>query len=182
MRLPDHCCAITVSGADKGRLAEDDITIVDLDGSERLGKKPSAETTLHLQLYRWNADIHTVLHVHSVNATVVSRVLADRDHLVLTGYELLKAFVDVRSHEAEVIVPIFDNTQDISSLAERVASYLHSHPSCVGYLIRGHGVYTWGTTMDECTRHLEALDFLLDCVLLEYRYRQPRYMGKTDER
>jgi methylthioribulose-1-phosphate dehydratase len=71
-RLADQRIAITVSGRHKGVLDEDGIMVVDLDGrplSE--GKRPSAETWLHVSLYRRDPAVGAVLHTHSVNATVL---------------------------------------------------------------------------------------------------------------
>ena len=171
MRMPGGLCAITRSGAHKGQLTSDDIAVVDADGHPLLPRKPSAETALHVQLYRWQERIGSVLHVHSINATVLSRVLPD-DRLTLTGYELLKALAGIDSHAAKVTIPIFANTQDIASLACQVDEYLHRYPTCPGYLIRGHGVYTWGQTMIDTMRHLEALDFLFQCRLSEGTYER----------
>jgi methylthioribulose-1-phosphate dehydratase len=39
------------------------------------------------------------------------------------------------------------------------------HPDCVGYLIRGHGLYTWGPRMADALRHVEAFEFLFECEL-----------------
>ncbi|HYU40972.1 MAG TPA: class II aldolase/adducin family protein, partial [Vicinamibacteria bacterium] len=33
-----------------------------------------------------------------------------------------------------------------------------------GLLIRRHGLYTWGSDLDELKRHLEVLEFLLEVV------------------
>jgi len=35
----------------------------------------------------------------------------------------------------------------------------------VAYLIEGHGLYTWGATVDDAVRHIEALEFMLECEL-----------------
>lgn len=163
MRLDSDSCAITVSGKHKGRLTVRDIMSVDLDGQPLMDAKPSAETLLHTQLYRFDDAIGAVLHTHSPHATVLSRYLAARDHLVLAGYELLKAFRSITTHDTTMIVPIFDNTQDIPALAQQVSAYLSANPACCAYIIRGHGVYTWGATLDDCLRHLEALEFLFCC-------------------
>ena len=34
-----------------------------------------------------------------------------------------------------------------------------------GYLIEGHGIYTWGRDMAETKRHLDAFEFLLQAEL-----------------
>lgn len=164
-RLTSAEALLTVSGKHKGQLTVDDLLAVDMNGrSLEDGKKPSAETLLHTQLYRWQPEIGAVLHTHSVNATVLSRVCLS-DSLVFADYELQKAFSGIATHESQVLVPIFDNDQDIERLDARVQPWLDEHPDCVGYLIRGHGLYTWGAQMNDALRQIEAFEFLFDCEL-----------------
>lgn len=164
-RLAADQALLTVSGKHKGQLTEQDVLATDLAGNSlEPGKKPSAETLLHTQLYAWRAEIGAVLHTHSVNATVLSR-LTPGDRLLLEDYELQKAFAGVTTHEGQIVVPIFDNDQDIARLAGQVQQWLDTHPDCVGYLIRGHGLYTWGPQMSDALRQIEAFEFLFECEL-----------------
>ena len=163
MRLPDNTIAITVSGKHKGQLTFDDIMLIDSAGHSLDGKTPSAETLLHTMLYARFTDIHAVLHPHSMNATLLSRLFTSE--LILENYELLKAFAGINTHESRVIVPIFANDQDIARLAARVSAYLETNKPCYGYIIAGHGLYTWGNTMAQTLRYLEAFDFLFSCEL-----------------
>lgn len=166
MRLDAQSAIVTASGRHKGLLNEDDFLAVDLAGRPLPGSsnKPSAETLLHTQLYAWQPWVDTVLHCHSPNATLVSR-LHDGNAIELADYELLKAFRGITTHATTVSIPIFENSQDIPELAAQVEAYLAANPNCTAYLIRGHGVYAWGADRDECLRHLDALDFLLHCEL-----------------
>lgn len=166
MRLDTHSAIVTASGRHKGHLCEGDFLAVDLKGNPLPGYagKPSAETLLHTQLYALQPWVDTVLHCHSTNATLASR-LATGDTIELSDYELLKAFRGIDTHTTSALIPVFENTQDIPALAAQVEDYLASNPACPAYLIRGHGVYAWGANRDECLRHLEALDFLLHCEL-----------------
>lgn len=164
-RLSASEALLTVSGKHKGQLGLEDVLATDLAGNSlEPGKKPSAETLLHTQLYSWNAQIGAVLHTHSVNATVLSRITAG-DRIEFEDYELQKAFSGVSTHESKVLVPIFDNDQDIPRLAAKVQPWLEAHPDCVGYLIRGHGLYTWGACMSDALRQIEAFEFLFECEL-----------------
>ena len=164
-RLDDRHAAITVSGRDKGRLTEADIMVVDFDGNPVATlHRPSAETLLHTQLYRRFPEIGCVLHTHSQTQTIASRLYAGAGHVHLEGYELLKAFHGNSTHEAAISVPVLANTQDMPALAAQVESLLDAQ--CLwGYLIDGHGLYTWGRDMAEARRHLEAFEFLLGCEL-----------------
>lgn len=132
---------------------------VALSGHTSSNKRASAELGLHLQLYRRNPNIGAVLHTHSLNATLASQLISDRCDF--EGLELLKAFDGITSHESALSVPVFDNTQDIEALSELVEQHMQAFGQGHGYLIRGHGLYTWGSTMTDCMRHLEALEYLL---------------------
>lgn len=169
-RLSESEIALTVSGWHKGKLDETGIMRADMQGcAVGSDKRPSAETLLHTQLYRRYPDVGAVLHVHSVNATLISRAIhrsGARD-LVLAGYELLKAFPGNTTHETSLRVPVFANDQDIPRLAARVDAWLDVNDPIHGYLIAGHGLYAWGRDMAETLRHLEAFDFLFECELRE---------------
>jgi methylthioribulose-1-phosphate dehydratase len=172
MRLDDHHIAITVSGKHKGELAAGDIMVVDLDGQPvQSAARSSAETRLHTVLYQVFPEVGVVLHTHSVKATVLSRLCSPNEPLILEGYELQKAFSGIDTHESTLTVPVFDNTQDIDALADRTAAWFRGNPEQPGYLIRGHGLYTWGRTMADCLRHVEAFEFLFECELETRRVR-----------
>jgi len=160
----NNLCAITVSGKHKSRLTLDDIMVVDFDGVPVDDKKPSAETLLHTTLYKWDEKITSILHTHSVNSTILSRLI-DKPYWEIEGYELQKAFTGINTHESCITIPIFDNSQDIPTLAQEVIEYLDKGNPCWAYLIRGHGVYTWGKDMDSALRHLEAIEYLMECEL-----------------
>lgn len=162
-RLPDGNFAITVSGKHKGRLQTGDIMLIDADANALDGKKPSAETVLHTSLYRHFSNAQAVLHPHSLNSVLVSRLF--KTEIVLEDYELLKAFSGITTHDCRIEIPIFANDQDIPRLAGRVQDYLDQHGACYAYIIAGHGLYTWGASMEETLRYLEALDFLFACEL-----------------
>jgi len=162
-RLPDGNIALTVSGRHKGRLTRDDILIADADGKSLDARKPSAETPLHVALYQRFPDVGCVLHPHTVATTVLSRVLPGG--VTLSDYEVLKAFPGIDTHEASLHVPVFPNDQDTKRMARSVDGYLMQHPRVPAYIIREHGFYTWGRDVDDTLRHVEALEFLLQCEL-----------------
>ncbi len=158
-RLDEETLAITRSGTHKGRLRPDDIIEVSLDGAPRVaGQRPSAETLLHCQLYRLFPPIGAVLHGHSVAATVLSMSSED---IRFSGYEIIKAF-GFDTHEIDVTLPMFDNDQDIARLAGNIEPALREALP-LGYIIRGHGVYAWGSNVEHALWRLEALEFLLAC-------------------
>lgn len=165
MRMDDAHVAITASGGDKGRLEAAGIMIVDLDGrAVGSDRRPSAETGLHTGLYRRFPEVGCVLHTHSHNQTVASRLFAAQGLLRLEGYELLKAFAGTDTHDTHLDLPVLPNSQDMVELAALADTWLDRQPMW-GYLIDGHGLYAWGRDMAEARRHLEAFEFLLGCEL-----------------
>lgn len=165
MRLDEAHAAITVSGLDKGRLTEDGVMVVDLDGRPvATEQRPSAETVLHTRLYRRDAGIGCVLHTHSLVQTVASRVFAPSGGVRLEGYELAKAIAGTTTHEAVIELPVLANSQDMPATAGQVDTLLDAGPLS-GYLIAGHGLYAWGRDLAEARRHLEAFEFMLACEL-----------------
>jgi methylthioribulose-1-phosphate dehydratase len=169
-RLSDGKIAITVSGKHKGKLTPSDIMLVDGDGHSMDDRRPSAETLLHVQIYKRFPKAGAVLHPHSVNATLLSRLHSDLLHL--QDYELLKAFPNIDTHDCKVTVPIFANDQDIARLAAKVDAFMDVHPGLHGYLIAGHGFYTWGDSVNDAMRHVEAFEFLFECEM-KLRGRTP---------
>jgi methylthioribulose-1-phosphate dehydratase len=165
-RLADGRLLLTVSGAHKGRLTPQDLMQVSAAGESLDGRRPSAETLLHTGLYQLYPQCQAILHAHSVISVTLTRFLSDSDTLTLAGYEMLKAFPGIRTHETRVEIPIFDNSQDITALSavvnERLGCLSVPPPA---YLLRGHGIYTWGASVTEAERVMEAMEHLLACEL-----------------
>ncbi|PKM36378.1 MAG: methylthioribulose-1-phosphate dehydratase [Gammaproteobacteria bacterium HGW-Gammaproteobacteria-10] len=165
-RLSNGNVAITVSGKHKGRLSAEDIMLIAPDGTSLDGKKPSAETLLHTALYQRFPEVQAVLHPHSLNATLISKLF--KTELILDDYELLKALPDIDTHETRISIPIFANDQNMHRLSAMIDAYMDRRESTYAYIISGHGYYTWGRSVEDALRHVEALEFLFDCEIRLY--------------
>ncbi len=165
MRLESGEIAITVSGAHKGTLEKKDIMRVDAQGNALEDKKPSAETLLHTLLYAMFPHVQAILHSHSIPCVVLTRLFPKEKFMTVQGYELQKVFLGVTSHETQVMLPVFDNSQDMTVLSAQVQEVLRDRPETPAYLIRGHGLYGWGRTMKEAAQVVEGLEVLLSCEL-----------------
>jgi methylthioribulose-1-phosphate dehydratase len=154
--------AITASSVDKGELAADHILQIDAEGDvlEGLGR-PSAETLLHLAVVRLRAA-GAVLHTHSVWSNILSDRCSADGGLSIEGYEMLKGLEGVSTHEHREWLPIIENSQDMARLAGSVEEQLTQHPGAHGFLLRRHGLYTWGKDIAAAKRHVEILEFLLE--------------------
>ena len=80
----------------------------------------------------------------------------------IEGYELLKGLAGVDTHLHREEVPILENTQDYDALSGSLTQVLKIFPDAHGVLLDRHGLYTWGQSVAEARRHLEALEFLFE--------------------
>jgi methylthioribulose-1-phosphate dehydratase len=170
-RVDEQRCAVTATGGFKGETTDERVIVVQIASADKAPVEGlSAEGPLHLQLYRDYSWIGAVAHVHSHASTALSRRHAGAGSLELAGWELLKAFPGIDTHDTSIRVPIFDNDQDVGRLAALVHTRLPEYPDVPGYLIAGHGLYAWGATALDTRRHLEAFESLLYLQLEEERH------------
>jgi len=155
--------AITTSGVDKGTLNVEQIVEIDATGTVLQGSgQPSAEASLHLAIARAR-DAGAVLHTHSIWSTILSEAASDGG-LAIEGYEMLKGLDGVRTHEHREWLPVLENTQDWAAAIPRIEAVLQALPQAHGFLIRRHGLYTWGRDLAEAKRQVEILEFLFEVM------------------
>jgi methylthioribulose-1-phosphate dehydratase len=77
---------------------------------------------------------------------------------------MLKGLEGISTHEHEEWIPILENDQDMTRLAGRLRQVLAEHAACHAFLLRRHGMYTWGETLPQAVRHVEIVEFLLETV------------------
>jgi methylthioribulose-1-phosphate dehydratase len=157
--------AITASGAHKANLTPDHIVQVDADGVPLDGQssRPSAEAHLHAEIVRLRRA-EAVLHTHSIWSTVLSDRHASDLGITIEGYEMLKGLEGVSTHEHSEWIPILENDQDMVRLSGRVREVLQRYPAAHAFLLRRHGMYTWGATLSQAVRHVEIVEFLLEAI------------------
>jgi len=158
---------VTASGKDKGRLEKDDFVQLNAQGQPLIegGPKSSAETMLHVVLAELDS-VGCILHTHSVWGTLLSDYYFDEGVIEISGYEMLKGLQGIATHDTTHWIPIFENTQDILALAEEVKSRLGDPMDSMthGFLIRNHGLYTWGKDVFSARRHIEIYEFLFEVL------------------
>jgi methylthioribulose-1-phosphate dehydratase len=155
---------ITASGLDKGALNTHQFLEMDAACKVLRGSgKHSAEALLHVAVARLRGA-GSILHTHSVWSTLLSDLHAAQGGLAISGYEMLKGLEGIKTHEYREWLPIVENSQDMPALAASVESVLRRHPDCHGFLLRAHGLYTWGEDVAQARRHVEILEFLLEVL------------------
>jgi methylthioribulose-1-phosphate dehydratase len=167
---------ITPSAAFKGELQPGQFLEIDENAAATSAPsaRPSAEALLHVEIARARGA-GAVLHTHSIWSTLLSARHAAQGGLSIQGYEMLKGLEGVRTHEHREWLPIVDNDQDMPRLAGVVRALLRTQPDAHGFLIRGHGMYTWGADLRQAVRHVEILEFLLEAVGREEEHHHGRH-------
>jgi methylthioribulose-1-phosphate dehydratase len=160
---------ISISGLDKEALNPNDFIVVDYAGQiinkEQAHIRPSAETLLHALIYRLYPQAKVVMHCHSVNGTVLSKLYETEQGLWLKNFELLKGFEGIKTHDTQIWLPIFPNAQDMECLAQQVEKECLNWKLLYGFMLAGHGLYTWGETVAQAKRHVEVFEFLFEAIL-----------------
>lgn len=170
--------AITAGSVDKNSLSLQHILEVNAEG-RMIGTKnkkrfepsgtaqspyaPSSESLLHLAIFK-TTQCGAVLHTHSSWSAFISEVYGDADNFFLEGYEMLKGLAGIHTHEHREWIPILKNIQDRKLLAGQIRAILLRQPDLHGVLIRKHGLYTWGKSLEEAKHHVEIFEFLFETV------------------
>jgi methylthioribulose-1-phosphate dehydratase len=163
---------ISSSGIDKGAFAKEHLMQVDSFGQPiNDARKPSAETLLHTMIYNQLPEVGCVLHTHTIYNTTLSAIFEEKKKLRLEGFEMLKGLSGIQTHDTYVDVPIFPNSQDMPTLSQEIEAYWKDHPEMKGFLLAGHGLYTWGKNIAEAKRHIEVFEFLFECFYKIHNFR-----------
>ncbi len=156
--------AITSTGINKSSLRVEKFVRVDEQGNSlESSLRASAEAKLHLMI-AGELGANAILHTHSVWSTLVSELEGHQGGISIEGYEMLKGLRGVSTHQHREWLPIFENSQDMAALSDFVRTRLKQNPNGHGFLLRGHGLYTWGGDLEEAKRHVEILEFLLEVM------------------
>jgi methylthioribulose-1-phosphate dehydratase len=105
-----------------------------------------------------------VFHTHSVWATYLSEHFARNGELLVEGFEMLKGLAGVRTHEHVESVPVLENSEDYAALSRSVIARMALQPAVHGFLLRRHGLFTWGRDVAEARRHVEVFEFLFEVL------------------
>lgn len=162
-RLPDGSFWITASGRAKGQLTQADFIRMNLDGGiveqPVASARPSAETSIHLAVYNCFPEAKACYHVHSIEANLVSRLVAG-DVLPLPAIEMLKG-LGVWEENPQVAIPLFTNYLEVPKIAKEICQFFaNSSPSVPALLIRDHGITVWADSTAAAYNYVEIVEYI----------------------
>ncbi len=157
--------AMSPSGVDKGELSHAQILMIDEHArvDSEHPAKASDESPLHVRIVK-ERGAGAVLHTHSIWNTILSDLYAADGGVAIEGYEMLKGLHGVSTHMHREWLPIIENSQDMLALANSIGDILRKHENAHGFLLRRHGLYSWGKDLPQAKRHVEILEFLLEVL------------------
>lgn len=161
--------AVTVSARDKGELTGADVVVVDvkgsavpIDGAARPASAPSApsaEAALHAHIASVTGA-GAVVHVHTVAAVAAGWHWPSG--VELEGIEMLKG-IGVPAEGVRVTIPVIPNSQDMRILGERFERA--RRPQVPAAIVASHGLYAWGSDLEQARHHTEIVEWLLELAL-----------------
>ncbi len=161
---------VSESGIDKSKFTEDNFLPLFFQSRQMLpdykntGRKSSDETDIHLTIYQIT-KANCVLHSHILDSLLFADLFYGKPFATIEGLELLKGFKGIKTHDLKINIPCFENTQDIALLAEQIKPAILAQKNNYGLLLRGHGIYVWGDTVEEAKRHLEVFEYIFKYYL-----------------
>ncbi len=177
-KFGDDQIVITPSGLCKGRLDEDDLIIVDLEGNivkanPRRKLKISSETPMHLEVYRQRPDVRGVIHAHPVHA--VALTIAD-----------IPFPIDVMPEVLEGLGPVPTTRFALPSSEDNALAIRDLITNHDALLLRNHGALTVGRDLDEALINLERVESVAHTLYAAHALGQvnrlpPEFMPKLAE-
>ncbi len=166
LKLPDGNILATPTGSCLGRLVEDELSVVTLDGELISGKKASKEVGFHLDIYRSNPAVNAVVHLHSTYLTALSSI----DHIEKEN--VIEAFTPyyVMRIGKLPLLPYF--RPGSNEIGKEIAKYTSQGYTAV--LLANHGPVVTGTDFINASDNAEELEetaklkFLLEDMKVRY--------------
>ena len=153
-RCDDGSILITPSGKPKFLLSEDDIAVVDIDGSVLCGK-PSSEMLMHLEVYKMREDTRAVIHAHPPTAVAYS--IAHPDAQEIPG----KSFSELILAVGKLPIVPFQMPGSLE-MGTALHPFIESHKVLV---LARHGALSFGEDLIEAYNGMERLEHSCEILL-----------------
>ncbi|KAI3401667.1 hypothetical protein diail_9331 [Diaporthe ilicicola] len=136
--------------------------------------KPSQCTPLFLSAFT-RRGARCCIHTHSAHAVLVTLILEQQggSEFRINNIEQIKGFARSYPH-AEVgnlgyhdtlRIPVIENTAHEEDLTEFLEEAMDRYPDAYAVLVRRHGVYVWGNSVEQAKGQCESLDYLFQIAV-----------------
>ncbi|QLQ81160.1 hypothetical protein HG537_0E05150 [Torulaspora globosa] len=168
---------IAPSGVQKELMDPEDLFVMDSKTHEYLrvpnNLKPSACTPLFIACYQ-HRNAGAIIHTHSQNAVICS-LLFD-DEFKIANIEQIKAIPSGKTDSQTgksiplsfydtLTIPIIENMAHEDQLIDSLLETFEKYPHTCAVIVRRHGIFVWGPTIDKAKVFNEALDYLMELAV-----------------
>lgn len=140
---------ITRSGACAGRLSKSDFVRTTLDGMWNDNIIPSKELPMHLEFYRKDPQIGSVIHMHSPYATLLSCMNGKE------GEKVIKSYTPYLSMKVGSVVRIGYHPPGSRELFDEIRSKIQNGNA---FLLDNHGIVVGGKTIMDAFYKAEEIE------------------------
>ena len=156
--------AIKPSGVDYPLLTEDDMVIVDFDGTVVEGSlRPSSDTPTHRRLYQAFSGIRSIVHTHSRNATAFAQAGIGIPCFGTTHADYFYGEIPVTRRMTEAEINSGYELETANVIIERFRDLDPDQVSAV--LVHSHGAFVWGPNGKQAVENAFALEIVAEMAL-----------------
>jgi L-fuculose-phosphate aldolase len=127
-------------------LTPDDLSLVDLEGTQIAGSRPrTSEIFLHLEIYKAVPEAKSCVHCHPPHATAYAITGRVPPNLIIPEFEVFVGKVAISPYE----------TPGTAAFAQTVLPYVKTHNTV---LLANHGIICWADTVTHAEWYAEVLE------------------------
>lgn len=164
---------VSASGIAKHATQPEHAVVTDSAGRALDGQAhaPSAEAPVHAAIVD-AVGAAAVVHVHAMSSVLSAARWPGG--VRLSGLEQMKG-LGCSAEGDEYVVPVVPNSQDMADLSRRIRSAID--PAVPVVLVADHGMYVWGSSLEDAANRTESADWLL-----QYRLMHELVVHEQDSR
>jgi len=154
-RLASGAVLTTPTMACKGRMTEDMLVLVDLEGNKlrRDERNPSSEFSMHKEIYQLRPDVHAVVHAHPPFGTGFAVANVPLDRPLLSEVILTLGCIPLTAY----------GTPSTRELSDALKPYILHHDAL---LLANHGAVTYGPDLETAYYRMETLEHFAKITLV----------------
>ncbi len=162
-RLDDGTILTTPTMVCKGRMTEEMLVLVDLEGRKlkREERNPSSEFAMHREIYRLRPDIQAIVHAHPPFGTGFAVANVALDKPLLSEVILTLGCIPLTAY----------GTPSTSEISDALTPYIPHHDAL---LLANHGAVAYGPDLETAYGRMETLEHFAKITLIAKLVGQPR--------
>ncbi len=162
-RLDDGNILTTPTMICKGRMTEDMLVLVDIEGRKlrREERHPSSEFAMHREIYRLRPDVHAVVHAHPPFGTGFAVANVALDKPLLSEVILTLGCIPLTAY----------GTPSTEEISDSLTPYIPHHDAL---LLANHGAVTYGPDLEMAFMRMETLEHFAKITLVANLVGRPR--------